>query len=74
MARGWPAYGLIACGKYGLFVQKLAVHDERLLFPKAVIRTGRTELISMSAFGQKRTYLCRGRETAVEAFKITAKS
>jgi len=39
MASGWPAYLDNAVCEFGLFVQKLGVHGECLLFPKADVQS-----------------------------------
>ncbi len=55
MAEDWPDYGEIAARDSGLFVEKLAMHDERLLFPKADIQTPLESPKRQAAFDPKRT-------------------
>jgi len=55
MARGWPAQWDNTVCEFGLFVQKLGLHDECPLFPIAVIQVARIKRFSTAAFGQKRT-------------------
>jgi len=55
MTRGWPAYWDISAYEIGLFMEKLAVRGECLLFPKAVIQAARKILPRKAQNGHMRS-------------------